>query len=95
MRRGGGLAADSLAPRRVGALVFPIARRRVERVVLVGDDDIRAAQRALWDTARIVAEPGAAAAFASVLSRRYAPRHGERIGIVICGANTTAVNFEH
>src|SRR5262249_55176781 len=45
----GGIAADSLAPKRVGELMFPLAQRWVERVVLVEDDDIRAAQNALWD----------------------------------------------
>ncbi len=89
----GGLAADSLAPRRIGSLVFPILKKRVNRVILVNDDDIRAAQQSLWTVGRIVAEPGGAAAFAALLSRRYVPRAGERIGIVICGANTTAVDF--
>jgi threonine dehydratase len=63
----GGIAADSLAPRRVGERVFPIAERYVERVVLVPDDAIRQAQRALWATLRVVAEPGGAAAFAALL----------------------------
>src|SRR5207302_3921642 len=54
----GGIAADSLAPQRVGELVFPIARQHVERVILVTDEAIRAAQEALWKTLRIVAEPG-------------------------------------
>jgi threonine dehydratase len=90
----GGIAADSLAPRRVGELTFPIARAHVERVVLVSDDDIRQAQMALWSTLRVVAEPGGAAAFAALLSGRYRPAPRERIAILICGANTTAVNFE-
>src|SRR5579883_2293476 len=84
----GGIAADSLAPRRVGELVFPIAQRHVARVVLVADDAIRRAQAALWETLRIVAEPGGAAAFAALLSGRYVPRAGERVGIVISGGNT-------
>jgi threonine dehydratase len=88
----GGVAADSLAPRRVGTLVFPIAQRRVERVVLVTDDEIRAAQRALWDAARIVAEPGGATAFAAVLAKRYVPRRGERLAIVISGGNMTGID---
>jgi threonine dehydratase len=90
----GGIAADSLAPRRVGELTFPIARAHVERVVLVSDDDVRQAQMALWSTLRVVAEPGGAAAFAALLSGRYRPAPRERIAILICGANTTAVNFE-
>ena len=89
----GGIAADSLAPRRVGERVFPLAKAYVERVVLVEDDAIRAAQQALWESLRIVAEPGGAAAFAALLSRRYAPAPGERVGIVVSGGNTTAVDF--
>ena len=89
----GGVAADSLAPRRVGELMFPIARAHVARVVLVSDDAIRAAQRQLWDSVRIVAEPGGSAAFAALLSGAYVPRPGERVGVVVSGGNTTAVDF--
>ena len=89
----GGIAADSLSPRRVGELVFPIARAEVDRVVLVSDAAIVAAQRALWDVIRVVAEPGAAAPFAALLSGAYVPAPGERIGVVVSGANTTAVEF--
>ena len=89
----GGIAADSLAPRRVGELMFPLARKYVEAVVLVEDDDIRRAQRALWDALRVVAEPGGAAAFAALLCGKYAPARGERIGVLLCGGNTTAVDF--
>ena len=90
----GGIAADSLGARRVGDLMFPIAQAHVERVVLVSDDDIRRAQRVLWSACRIVAEPGGAAAFAAVLAGRYLPKPGERIGVVVSGGNTTAVNFD-
>jgi threonine dehydratase len=89
----GGVAADSLAPRRVGELMFPIAQQHVARVELVSDEEIRAAQRTLWESLRIVTEPGGAAAFAALLSARYQPRAGERVGVVICGGNTTAVDF--
>ena len=89
----GGIAADSLAPRRVGERVFPIARRFVEQVVLVPDDAIRAAQRALWGQLRIVAEPGGAAAFAALLSGAYRPQRAERVGVLISGGNTNAVDF--
>ncbi|MDD1533413.1 MULTISPECIES: threonine/serine dehydratase [unclassified Bradyrhizobium] len=90
----GGIAADSLAPRRVGELMFPVARAHVERVVLVSDDAIRQAQAALWSHLRLVAEPGGAAAFAAVLSGRYRPSPAERIAVLVCGANTNAVNFD-
>jgi len=89
----GGIAADSLAPRRVGALMFPIAQASVERVVLVSDADIRRAQDALWTTVRVVAEPGAAAALAAVQSGGYVPGAAERVGVLISGGNTTAVDF--
>lgn len=89
----GGIAADSLAPRRVGDHVFPLAKRYVAGAVLVTDAAIRDAQQALWRVARVVAEPGGAAAFAALLSGRYQPQSGERIGVVVSGANTTAVDF--
>jgi threonine dehydratase len=89
----GSIAADSLAPKRVGELMFPLAQQWVERVVLVEDDHIRSAQTALWNTLRVVAEPGGAAAFAALLGGRYVPAPGERMGVLVCGANTTAVNF--
>jgi len=91
----GGIAADSLAPLRVGERVFPIVERYVDRVVLVPDHAIRLAQETLWATLRIVVEPGGAAAFAALLSGGYRPRPDERIGILLSGGNTTAVNFDH
>ena len=90
----GGIAADSLAPRRVGELMFPLARDFVDRVVLVEDADIRKAQQTLWEVLRVVAEPGGAAALSAVLSGRYRPKLDERIGVVVCGGNTAAVDFD-
>jgi threonine dehydratase len=89
----GGVAADSLAPRRVGEKMFPLAQQYVSQVVLVGDDAIRAAQAALWNTLRVVVEPGGAAALAALLSRTYQPAPGERVGVLLCGGNSTAVDF--
>ena len=89
----GGIAADSLAPKQVGELMFPIAQKHVEKVILVSDEEITQAQQALWSVLRIVSEPGGAAAFAALLSRRYKPEPDERVGVLLCGANTTAVNF--
>jgi threonine dehydratase len=89
----GGIASDSLAPRRVGALMFPIAQKNVSTVVLVSDSAIAESQAALWRVLRIAAEPGGAAAFAALLSRKYIPRPGEKVGVLVCGGNTTAVNF--
>jgi threonine dehydratase len=89
----GGIAADSLAPKRVGEIMFPIAQKWVEKVALVTDEAIMEAQEALWNRLRVVAEPGGAAAFAGLLSGRYKPQRGERVGVVVCGGNTTAADF--
>ncbi len=87
------IAADSLAPRRVGELMFPYAQRYVDRVVLVTDDAIRTAQERLFHALTIVAEPGGAAAFAALLSRGYVPEPGERVCVVVSGGNSAAVDF--
>ncbi|HXO03435.1 MAG TPA: threonine/serine dehydratase [Stellaceae bacterium] len=89
----GGIAADSLAPMRVGGLMFPLAQRFVAQAVLVGDDAIRDAQRRLWDVLRVAAEPGGAAALAALLSGRYQAAKDERVAVLLCGANTNAVDF--
>ena len=89
----GGIAADSLAPKKVGELMFPIAQKHLAQSVLVTDAAIADAQRVLWDRLRIAAEPGGATAFAALLSERYRPQKGERIGVLICGGNTDAVSF--
>lgn len=89
----GSIAADSLAPRRVGRLMFPLAQAYVDRVLLVSDASIRRAQDALWEALRIVAEPGAAAPLAALLAGAYVPTRTERVGIIISGGNTTAVDF--
>lgn len=88
-----GVAADSLGARRLGENVFPIVRAHVAEALLVTDDEIVAAQRALWDVMRVVVEPGSATAFAALLSGRYRPARDERVAVLLCGANTTAVGF--
>ena len=90
----GGLAADSLAPRRVGERVFPIVRKYAPQTVLVSDTAIASAQAMLWQALRIVAEPGGAAAFAAILSGAYKPAAGERVAIIVSGGNTAAVDFD-
>ena len=83
----GGLAADSLGARQVGALMFPLARQAVEAAVLVPDGAIRQAQRLLWEAARVVAEPGGATALAALLCGAWTAPAGARIGVVVCGGN--------
>ena len=89
----GGVAADSLAPRQVGQLMFPLAQQFVDAALLVSDEAIVAAQHALWKTLRIVTEPGGATAFAAVLGGAFETRPGMRVGVVLCGANTNVVKF--
>jgi len=89
----GSIANDSLAPKRIGARVLPILQKHLDRVLLVTDEEIRRSQEALWSVARVVVEPGGAAAFASLLARKYVPAKGERVAVVLSGGNTNAVQF--
>lgn len=83
-----GIAADSLGARRVGEIAFDVALRTGVRSVLVSDDDLVYARRLLWEHRRIVVEHGAAAALAALTSGAYQPQPGERVVVVLCGANT-------
>ena len=83
----GGIAADSLGTRRAGDIAFAVARAHVDRVLLVEDDAIRDAQRAIWWDLRMVAEPGGAAALAALRTGAYVPEPGERVVVLVCGAN--------
>jgi len=83
----GGLAADSLGARQVGALMFRIACRHVAAAVLVPDSAIRAAQRLLWEAARVAAEPGGATALAALLCGAWTAPEGARVGVLVCGGN--------
>lgn len=83
----GGIAADSLGAKRIGALAFAVARRHVAASVLVPDAAIRAAQRVLWNAARVVAEPGGAAALAALLCGAWTAPLDARVGVLVCGGN--------
>ena len=83
-----GRAADSLGTRRAGDIAFAVASAgHVDHVVLVDDDAILEAQRAIWRELRMFAEPGGAAALAAVMCRAYTPEAGERLVVLVCGAN--------
>jgi threonine dehydratase len=90
----GSVAADALAPRRIGELAFAVARSFVADVALVDDDAILAAQRALWQAAHVIAEPAAAVTVAALLTGAYRPEPGERVAVVISGANTAPGSVE-
>ncbi len=89
----GGVAADSLAPRQVGQLMFPLMQRYGAGSVLVSDAAIVEAQRTLWRVLRVAVEPGGAAAFAALQSGAWRAQAGQTVGVLLCGANTTAVDF--
>lgn len=89
----GSIAADSLAPRQVGALMFPFAQAYVDQAVLVDDSAIAQAQALLWHTLRLPAEPGGATALAALIAGRYRPAVGERVAVLLCGGNPGALGF--
>ena len=88
-----GIAADSLGAKSVGALAFEIAEQFVDESVVVPNEAIATAKKSLWENLRITTEPGGAAAFAAILSGAYKPTATERVGILVCGGNTAAVEF--
>jgi threonine dehydratase len=88
-----GVAADSLGARRAGDLPFAITSAAGVRSVLVGDEAIIDARRRLWDDFRIVVEHGTAAAYAALTSGAYLPVAGERVVVLLCGANTNPADL--
>jgi threonine dehydratase len=89
-----GVAVDSLGARRIGEIAFSIASRVTPTSVLVDDDAIVSARLQLWREYRIPAEHGAATAFAALSSGAYQPAPGERVAVVVCGANTDIRTLE-
>lgn len=83
-----GVASDSLGARRLGDLAFAAQEREAPTSVLVTDEEIVQARSMLWSQYRVPSETGAAAAYAALLSGRYVPEDGDRVAVVICGANT-------
>jgi threonine dehydratase len=82
-----GIAASALGAQQVGAIAFDLASRFVDRALVVSDDDIIEAQRRLWESLRLVAEPGGVTALAALTSGAYRPSEAERVGVLVCGAN--------
>ncbi|MBD2748264.1 threonine/serine dehydratase [Microvirga sp. BT688] len=87
------VAADSLGAKNTGDLVYEVCRESVDHVALVTDAAIRDAQRLLWRDYRIASEPGGAAALAALMSGAYTPQPGERVGVLLCGANVELVRL--
>jgi threonine dehydratase len=88
-----GIAVSSLGTSRLGDIAWEASTRWVAGSVLVTDQQVVGAQRWLWDNVRLIAEPGAAAPLAALLSGAYQPDAGERVVVIVCGANTLPSTF--
>ncbi|MEO1138861.1 MAG: threonine/serine dehydratase [Pseudomonadota bacterium] len=89
-----GVAANALGARRIGSICFDIATAQDLHCVLVSDDDITAAQRALWQDMRLLVEPAGAATLAALMSGAYRPEKDERVAVLICGGNIAPDPFQ-
>jgi threonine dehydratase len=85
--RPSGVAVDSLGASTIGSICFQVAHTTGMPIVRITDDDIIAARTWLWRELRVAAEPGGAAALAALLSGAWEPDEGERVAVVVCGAN--------
>jgi threonine dehydratase len=83
-----GIAADALGASRIGVPNFEITQKLVRESVLVSDEAVRMAQRALWEELRVIAEPAGATGLAALMAGAYRPAPGERVATLVCGANT-------
>jgi threonine dehydratase len=83
----GGLAADALGARRIGAIAWDVSQRHVAASHLLAEEDIRQAQRLLWTELRLAVEPAAALPLAALRCGAIRPAADERIALVLCGAN--------
>jgi len=83
----GGIAANALGARQIGRIAHDLARAQGVQSVLVPDAAIAAAQRLLWGRLRQWVEPAGACALAALTSGAYVPAPGERVAVLVCGAN--------
>jgi threonine dehydratase len=79
--------ADGIRLTTPGALTFPILQANLTDVLLVSDDAIRAAVRALALQARVVTEPTGAVPAAAVLAGTLPLPRGARVGVILSGGN--------
>jgi threonine dehydratase len=82
-----GVAADALGARRIGALAWPICERHVAAAHLLDDAAITEAQRRIWSELRLAVEPAAALPLAALWGGVVRPARGERVALIVCGAN--------
>ena len=82
-----GIAANALGARRIGQICFDLSREFDAQSVLVTDEAIATAQRALWQERRQLVEPAGATALAALMSGAYVPAPGEKVAVLVCGGN--------
>ena len=85
-------AATTLAPRRSEAINLDIIRRTVDEIVLVDDDDMRAAARWLWHELGVAAELSSAAPVSALRARKVTPRAGEQVCALVCAAGVDGLD---
>ena len=83
----GGIAANALGAKQIGAIPFDLAHQHGVQSLLVGEDDIAAAQRLIWDELRQFVEPAGATALSALMSGAYVPEADEKVAVLLCGAN--------
>ncbi|MFQ6075184.1 MAG: threonine/serine dehydratase [Candidatus Bathyarchaeia archaeon] len=80
--------ADGLASRKPLKLTFEMVKRYVDDIVLVTDDEMVEAMRLLIREEHLLAEPSGAAALAALLFR-HRPKPGEKVALIVSGANVS------
>jgi threonine dehydratase len=88
-----GVAANALGARRIGQICFDLAVDQGTKSILVPDAAISMAQRALWQECRLLVEPAGATALAALICGAYKPEPGEKVAVLLCGANVTPDPF--
>lgn len=88
-----GIAANALGARQIGQLCYGLAKDQGILSVTVTDDAIVAAQNRLWTDCRLLVEPAGATALAALMSRAYVPAPGEKVAVLLCGANVAPDPF--
>lgn len=85
--------ADSLGAPMAMPYSFDLCRRYVDEIVLVSDDQMRAAMRLLFLGMKLAVEPAGAAATAALCGPLLETLRGQRVGIIVCGSNIDAATF--
>ena len=82
-----GIAADSLGAQRIGNIAWEVTQKHVAEAMVLSDEAIRAAQRWLWTEMKLAVEPAAALGLAALQTGSYQPQPGEKVCLILCGAN--------